>query len=347
MAKIDFLQDSSNEYIYPITVAEAIYTLNGDTLIEVLNTHVDDINQINRDIRYTSTRPIPVDIGGISAGSKFNDTKLVNVIDELLHPMTSPSITITPNIEPGTYPITADNISSPMDNLDLGSKIDEILTILNIPIFTIERFDIDITSGLYKIKEVNVSINTITRSRTRLNTYDLLSEQIPIDNSMDSNHFAKTITVDNIPYKDAEKVIISVTVTDTFGASHQKDVLFSLVSPILVSKHSGNSTIYNIIQCICVPNDKSMIEINFGEFSNEGIGLLIPKYLGRVSKIIDRGGFDILPIFQQTTYNVENSPFTSEYNFYTTTPITGISHDISNKNFISLSSYSCTIYFDN
>lgn len=345
MAKIDFLQDSSNEYIYPITVVEAIYTLKGDTLIDVLNSHVDAIDEINENIRYSTTRPVPVTIGGIQAGQRFAGAKLVDVVDELLHPMTSPSITITPNIMPGTYPITACGDS---EAGGLGVIIDSILPGLGVPLFNIESLDIELVSGLYCIESVSATISA-ENSGLLAAKWVVLSEQLPpMTEPQGGNLYSKTITFDDgFSFINADKITISVTAVDTFGASHQKDVYFHLVPPILIIKQyiQEGITMNNVSGYVCVPCGENKAEIEFNEFNSEGIALLVPAYLGRISKIIDRGGFDIRPIFKQVTLDTDTDPIGIYYNLYTTTPILGDIAD--NINYINLLNYSCTIYFEN
>lgn len=346
MAKIDFLQDSTSEYIYPITVIEAIYTLKGDTLIDVLNTHVDAIDKLNKDITYKASRPVPVDIGGIPAGYTFaSGFKLGEVIDMLLHPMTPPSITVGSDIPFGTYPISA--FGQPAESTDLGAFVDSILTSLNAPLFNISELDIDIASGLYCIKSVFVDV-LLERGGKVVKEVTVLQETLPAVEPLDSNMFSRTIrlSTDLLNVSNVDRVIIYTLAVDTYGARHQKEVLFHLVPPILVIRQSAptGESVENIVSgYVCVPHGETKVDINFSEFNSEGIGLLIPHYLGRVSKIIDKGGFDILPIFRYVELP-DTQAIKDFYGFYTTTPTHGDIAD--DNNYISLLNYSCTIYFE-
>lgn len=54
-------------------------------------TKVMSQDAVTKKVLYSNSTPVPVDIGGVKAGTVFNNEPVVNIIDKILHPYQAPS----------------------------------------------------------------------------------------------------------------------------------------------------------------------------------------------------------------------------------------------------------------
>jgi len=68
---------------------------------------------LSKAVGYTNANPVPTTIGGITAGSTFNETSLKTVLDTLLYPYVAPSVTLSLNPAAGLREF-GDTIATPI-----------------------------------------------------------------------------------------------------------------------------------------------------------------------------------------------------------------------------------------
>lgn len=214
---------------------------------------------------YTNTNKVPVNIGGIEAGSTFANASIQSVLTNLLYPYTAPSKKIAIIPDGGVY--------------ELGSAVD------------ISKVSV----------EVEPKTNPITKIEIALGNTIITSENV----GATTENISKAYSYEEGEARATSNSVVTATITEQGGqTSVITSSEFKFVYPIYAGAVSVEAPINeSLVKGVnkYIENRASKTSKTF-DCNNERILFAYPASFGSLSRIDDENGFNILPTF--TKYNV-------------------------------------------
>ena len=275
------VDDELNSYVQHANLAtEAVKYLvtfdNGTTelrFIRNLDSRVGNLEQEvvnlknNVNVLYTNETPVPQALGGISKGTKFTNKPITEVLDMLLYPYVTFSVSISMSPKNGGVVRTQDNQ-------------------------TVTGCNVSITKGSADITKIEVKYgNTVKATKTsNIGTSNSFTFDSPI--TIRSSSSVKNLTV---------------TATDSTGASKSATSgTFTFVDPYyygVTTKVASELTINDILDMTEDVKTKGSKAYTYTMNQQRAV-IAYPASYGNLSSIKDANNFEVLDTFNKVT--IEN-----------------------------------------
>lgn len=265
---------------------------------KLMSKHGDGIHRFSElpydsaeDRVYTTTIPIPMDIGGFKAGETPTNVSYFDMWDTLIHPYVKPDVTLTASPSASTREYT-NNINSNTITATVTQKSRDIQKVEFL-------LDGSVIETLTSPHSEEIDSNTkYTRK-----VYRILYETTIASLTTNGSASVRSLTA---------------KVTDSQGSVTSSAIKYTFVSPMYVGSVPGTtvSITDDIVRGLTKKVQNKGNVSNKYAITNSKFIFAYPSCHGELKSILDTNGFEILPDFTKSTVSVTQYDGSTKVDYY-------------------------------